>query len=99
MSKNIRDISRGSYTYPDSFLPDIETIQVSSLIRIADATEVIAKNYNELLGENKRLKERFNTQQQLIIQLENSNRSLRGHITRLRKKLETSNPKPETLQP
>lgn len=65
----------------------IERINAGSLQRIADATEVMAKSYNDLIADRNWYKEKYNEKNARIDQLNNSIRSYRGTITKLKKKL------------
>jgi len=57
--------------------PGHERVQLGCLMRIADATEAMAKNYNSLLQE-------IEWKEQKLLK---SNRSLKGRITKLKKQL------------
>lgn len=85
MNEDLRQLSRRRFSTPETV--DYDMINTSCLMRIADASEAMAKNYNDLINENKRLKERveFLNSEQSRVAL--SNISLRGHITRLKNKL------------
>ena len=62
-----------------------DDIKVGCLQRIADATEVMAKEYNRLLQDNKWLRQRAESADACSKRLARSNAALRGQITRLKK--------------
>jgi hypothetical protein len=99
MNKHIsyREESRKDYgqKYNDEFSTDppnftIEQLNAGCLLRIADASEAMAKNHNALISENKYLTERINRVDSSNRFLNRSASSLKGHITRLRKKMEAA---------
>lgn len=63
-----------------------EQIKLGAILRIADATEVMAKEHNQLLADLKYYKNRSERQSNNITKLYNINSGLRGYITRLKKK-------------
>jgi hypothetical protein len=83
MAKNFRELSKENWGHDNS----IESINAGSFQRIADASELMAKNHREMQASiesmeiaNKNLRKR---NEDLWI----SNYHLRGHITRLKNKL------------
>jgi hypothetical protein len=66
-------------------LPDAD-IQLGAILRIADATEMMAKNYTELQNDLKWYEERYAEHHKEINSLRKSNAALRGHITRFKTK-------------
>lgn len=83
---NFRASSKTNYSSNDS----IEHINAGSLQRIADAAEVMAKNYNMLLQTKENYKQWYEQRGQRIVKLERQNAALRGQITKLKKKLANS---------
>jgi len=61
-----------------------DQIKLGAILRIADATEVMARQFNDLINENKRIKESLEYKENLIVTLRRSNASLRGHIRRIK---------------
>ncbi len=61
-----------------------EQVQVATLLRIADATELMAGNYIQLQKDMLYYKERADSKQKYIERLEKQNQSLRGVITRMK---------------
>jgi predicted Rossmann fold nucleotide-binding protein DprA/Smf involved in DNA uptake len=68
---------------------DIPTdqIQAGAIMRIADAVEVMAKNYNELIRERGNFERWYKEERERKNKLNRSNSAFRGHITRLKKRL------------
>jgi hypothetical protein len=81
-----KDETRKNYGCTDR-LPDTNELKLGALMRIADATEAMAKNYTALIAERDRLKQWYESEQRLRQRLERSNAALRGQITKLRKRL------------
>lgn len=69
----------------------LEEIQAGAILRIADATEAMAKNHVQLQAEVDRLNRWYDQARKRSAKLERSNVALRGHITRLKKKLNRPN--------
>ncbi|KDC22999.1 hypothetical protein AZ20_4231 [Bordetella bronchiseptica E014] len=65
----------------------LEQINAGSLQRIADATEKMAQRHTELMRERDGYKDLYERSAASVDQLRHSNRSLRGHITKLRQRL------------
>ncbi len=65
----------------------LEEIQAGAILRIADAAEAMAKNHVLLQAEADRLTRWYDQARKRAAKLERSNAALRGHITRLKKKL------------
>jgi hypothetical protein len=78
------------YTEGDCQL-STEEIQLGAILRIADATEKMAQNYIELQDKLKRTQNWNEDLRFIRDQLQRSNAALKGHITRLKKKLELLN--------
>lgn len=64
----------------------MEQLNLGAVLRIADATEAMAKNYNELIRERDNYKAWYLSERRDAAKLERSNATLRGHITRLKNK-------------
>lgn len=73
--------------YRDDEKPNRDDLKFGALLRIADATEAMAKRHTELIDENVRLREALKSLEFHYTHEKNSNRTLRGQITKLRKKL------------
>jgi hypothetical protein len=87
---NLRDESRKQYTV--SVLTDSDgltdsQLQTGALLRIADATEKMAQRHTELIDERDRYKRWYNEQFQSIGKRDKTIASLRGQITKLKKRL------------
>jgi Mor family transcriptional regulator len=68
---------------------DIPTDQIKAgaIMRIADAVEVMAKNYAKLIRERGYFERWYKEERESKNKLNRSNSALRGHITRLKKRL------------
>ena len=64
-----------------------EKVKLGSLQRIADACELMAQNHAELIRDRDNFKRWYEEGKADLQRAENSNRSLRGQITKLRKRL------------
>lgn len=58
----------------------------SLLLRIAEATELMAQNHRELVRDRDRFEEYWREEQERRVRLENQIAGLRGYITRLKKR-------------
>lgn len=85
MSTNYREISKTNWI-PSDGKPTTENVMAGSLQRIADASEKMASNFTQLQADRDLYKRWYEEGRTRISKLENVNRSLRGHITRLKKK-------------
>jgi hypothetical protein len=65
---------------------DRSQIQLGAVLRIADAVEKMAENYDALLSENGVLRQRCNEQLVCIKYHQNQIRGLKGRITKLKNK-------------
>lgn len=91
--KSYRDASKDNWGVTDNTTSDPECIHVGTdqikagaLQRIADATDLMAKNYIEMQRENERLRVDKAMYYRWYQKEENRNRSLRGVITKLKNK-------------
>lgn len=82
-----RQASRRDWITRTGTTASVEEVNSGSLQRIADATEAMAKNHNALIAENERLQRSASYWQRRVNSLERSNAALRGHITRLKNRL------------
>lgn len=64
----------------------LEQINCGALLRIADASEAMAKNHNELIETIRRQKDSIDWKNKRISNLESVIRGLRGEITKQRKR-------------
>ena len=85
MSKNLRKLSK--YDYRSSQGNTLEAIRTGSLQRIADATEIMAKNHNDLIRDRDYWKREWEWERDENERLRKSNAALRGHFNRLKKQL------------
>lgn len=84
-----RDYGRGDY----QALTD-DQCKVGALLRIADATEVMAKEYNRLLHDLTWYKARCEDQSKTIKHLLGSRAAYKAHLTRMKKKFSTTSIQP-----
>lgn len=82
---NLRDASRDNYSIR-SDRASHEEIRSGSLQRIADATELMARNHAELVAERDRYKRWFEIEEATTRHLTASIRAHKAHNTRLRRK-------------
>ena len=71
----------------DDRTPDKDELKLGALLRIADATEVMAHEYQKLINDRDLYKRWYNEARGSRDRLERSNAALRGQITKLRKRL------------
>lgn len=67
---------------------NLEQINTGCLLRIADAVELVSRNYSDLLSQVELYKRRNREQREDIERLVKSNNALRGHFKRLKKSIE-----------
>lgn len=79
-----REASKQNWTTNNTQATESE-INLGSLQRIADATEVMAGNFIALQNDRDLYRRWYNEQRQNTEKLYNRIRSLKGHITRLKK--------------
>lgn len=63
-----------------------EELKIGALLRIADATEVMAHRHNELLADMERYKRYHKEAQASAKRLARSNAALRGVITKMKRR-------------
>ena len=90
MANNWKKISKVEWTTvgQDDSNDTREKVKLGSLQRIADACELMAQNHAELICDRDNFKRWYEEGKADLQHAENSNRSLRGQITKLRKRLQ-----------
>lgn len=83
---NYREESRKEYGNSRDDL-SVEELKAGALLRIADATELMAKRYSELIDSRDSWERTARSRQARIETLQRRNAALRGHITRIKKGL------------
>lgn len=78
---NLRESSRGNWTSNNS----LDALRTGALQRIADALEVMSKNYAMLVAERDRYERWYQETLEAQRAAERSNAALRGVITRLKR--------------
>jgi len=84
MAESLRDKSRRNWVNEQD---SNENIQLGCMLRIADATELMAKRYADLINERDQAKRSAEYWRACSDRRERSNRSLRGQITKLKNQL------------
>lgn len=79
---NLRELSKNNWDGKES----IENVNAGSLQRIADAAELMALNYTELIRQRDHYKRWTENYQKEIDALSRTNAGLRGTITRMKNK-------------
>jgi hypothetical protein len=87
--KNWKDESRKDWAtkLADGETLSTEKIQLGAILRIADATELMASEQIKMKNDLEWYKRRYYEQTLEIQEIKRSNAALRGHITRLKKNL------------
>ncbi len=86
--KSYRDESRKEYgarTDSERHLTEGQ-LKTGAMLRIADATEMMAQRHVDLIDENKRLRADVDWYRQRLKSLDRQKSALRGVITKLKKK-------------
>lgn len=86
MIKSYRKESRTDWGTTDDKVT-LEQINTGAILRIADATEAMAKNHVQLQTERDRLQRWYEQERERAAKLERSNAALRGQITRLKNRI------------
>lgn len=88
MSQHIsfREHSRQDYGRMDGGKLTVEQISCGALLRIADATEAMARNHVQMQADLDYYKTLSETRAEVINRLERSTAALRGTITKLKKR-------------
>lgn len=84
MTEPLRDKSRRNWTSDDNAT---DYIKLGCLLRIADATEAMARRHTELIDERDKAKRQAECWRRDAEHLGLSNRALKGQITKLKNKL------------
>lgn len=87
--KSYREESKGNWGTTVEYGVNITTeqLQTGAILRIADATEKVASNYDAMREDRDRYKRWYEDQKDRNAKLWRSNNSLRGAITRFKKRL------------
>lgn len=85
MFKSYREESKKNWGTEDEQLTQ-DQIKFGAVLRIADATEAMAKNHEDLLRQLKWYKQAYKDASRRAEHYRRSNAGLRGVITRLKKK-------------
>lgn len=85
MFKSYKEESKSNWGMTTDQNLNIEQIQLGAVLRIADAVEKMAQNYDTLLTDRDWYKRRYQEQSEVISRLQRSQAGLRGYIKRLKK--------------
>lgn len=98
MAESYRKLSRIDWHQPaGETTSTTEQIQLGALLRIADATELMAKRYQELINERDRYKEWYDTEATHRHQLDRRLAAAKGRITKLKKMITPPDPQINTF--
>lgn len=88
---DIKQLSRVNYSVSlsEGQLMSNELITMGAIQRIADATELMASNYKKLQDDVKMYERWYNEETERNNRLRKSISVLKGHITRLKKRVES----------
>lgn len=86
MSQDLKSLSKRSFNINSNA---VENIQVSALMRIADATEAMAKNYLQLQDNLERYKKWYVEECNRGREKDRAISNMRGQITKMKNKLKT----------
>lgn len=87
MQKSVKGASRGELTCESSQEKETDIIMLGAVLRIADATELMAKNYLSLQSSNVYLSDINKRMTEEIKNLKNSLRAEKAAKTRFKNKL------------
>ena len=97
MAKNLKQVSKGNYDLSHDGNPKLEEVNTSCLMRIADATELMAQNYNKLLAEREQYKNWHKQECAANAILIKRVSALKGIITRMKNKEKGAKNNDETI--
>lgn len=86
--RGYREASRLNYGADEEKALTIDQISLGCMLRIADATEKIAQEYDELLRQRNHYKNQSERFLRELRTMTRSNNALRGHIKRMKNKRE-----------
>lgn len=95
--KHYKEESKKNY-YSSTGEMTNEQLQTGALMRIADASEIMAKNNSQLMEDAKYWKERYLGVSKYSDKQSKSISALRGHITRLKKEINLYKPRRRSNQ-
>lgn len=90
MSKSYREHSRTNWTTEVDGWPGVDRINIGSLQRIADATEAMAKNHDQMQSDLDWYKSQYTRHLAEIQRLKNSRAGYMAALTKLRRKQNAS---------
>lgn len=87
--KNYRQESRSQWGTETSGNITLDQVKAGAILRIADASEVMAKNFLDLQGEIQSLRESRDSYQKMWLRAERRISALKGALTRAKKRVVT----------
>lgn len=84
--KNYREETKKNWGSNDPDSLTLDQIQTGCMLRIADATELMARRYQDLIDDRDRYKRWYENQQQENAKLVRSNNAYKGIVKKLKKK-------------
>lgn len=85
MQQSLKEASRSSYLVPEQGAT-LEHVKIGLLQRMADATEAMAKEHNELLRQKDLYRRWYEEERGKVASLQKTVSNLRGQITKLKNK-------------
>ena len=85
MKQSLKEVSRSDYLVPEEGAT-LEHVKIGLLQRMADATEAMAKEHNELLRQNDLYLRWYQEEREKTASLQKTVSNLRGQITKLKNK-------------
>lgn len=89
--KSFREQSRRDWGSRQDINPSNEEIQLGAILRMADATELMASNYKNLQSDLDWYKKMHRQVQETVARRDRQIANLRGQVTKLKNKLKTQN--------
>lgn len=84
--KNYREETRTNWGAHQDGNLNLDQINTGCMLRIADATEVMAKRHQELIDDRDRYKRWYDNEVKLNAKLRRSNNAYKGLVNKLKKK-------------
>jgi hypothetical protein len=89
--KSFREQSKNDWGTRQDRNPTNEEIQLGAILRMADATELMASNYTQLQKDLDWYRQMYRESQEVITHQERKIANLRGQVTKLKNKFKTQN--------
>lgn len=89
--KSYKDESRVNWGTNDEGALRLEQINTGAMLRIADATEAMAKNHVKLIADHDMYERWYKTEHAAVLRLQRRVSAYKGQITKLKRAKESSN--------